>query len=95
MSDMPENVVQENKDLTDKADEVSGWPSEGEHTPQIDRLNKKDEMVSSVNSYGKLQLPEMLKGQEENFASFKKTGRRTENPRRNGRKTHAVGSGCC
>lgn len=72
MSDNTENTVQNQTDFIQQADEVSGRPSEGEKTPQTDRLNEQKEMFSSENSYSRLQLPESLKGQEENFAAFKK-----------------------
>ena len=72
MSEQTENAVNQPTDLTHQADEVSGRPSAGEMTPQDDRLTEKNEAFSSGNSYDKLTLPENLKGQEENFAAFKK-----------------------
>jgi hypothetical protein len=72
MSDTLENTVQNIPDFIQKADDVSGRPSEGEGTPQNNRLNETTEMFLPDDSYSKLELPENLKGQEENFASFKK-----------------------
>ena len=72
MSEKTENTVPQTTDLTQKADEVSGRLSEGQTAPQSDQLNEKKEMFSYEDSYSKLQLPESLKGQEENFAAFKK-----------------------
>ena len=66
-----ESVVPNQTNLTHQADDVSGRLSGGENTPQTDQLSAKEEMFSS-DTYNKLVLPENLKGQEENFASFKK-----------------------
>ena len=71
---MSENqtTVPNETDLIHQADEVSGRLSGGELTPQPDQLSETKEMFSPKDSYGKLELPGHLEGQEENFASFKK-----------------------
>lgn len=80
MSDNTENAVQQQTDFIQQADETSGRPSEGELSPQTDRLNETNEMFSSEGTYDKLELPENLKGQEENFAAFKKLAARLHLP---------------
>jgi len=72
MSDICEKVVQDSSDFIQKADDVSGRPSEGEQAPQTDRLTEKKEMFLSEDPYSKLQLPENLKEQKNHFDSFKK-----------------------
>ena len=72
MSELTENAVTQSTDLTHQADEASGRLSEGEMAPQTDQLNTESEMFSSTDSYSQLTLPENLKGQEDNFDSFKK-----------------------